>query len=619
MFTGGVGGLIELPNFTVMVQGLDEWNYSRLGDADPTIHEPRLLAAVRARYGSPAVSQLRAAPWMEGQADDPNGPANQVGVPVLPFPAWFRCTSCSQLSSLDSGAFGFTNQVASRPFEAQFVHKNCRRRDRFAVPARFLVGCLNGHLDEFPFAWFVHRGEECAESRYPSLRMIDFGRDAAANVRIECASCGKQRNMLEAQGRGGMENLPACRGRHAHLGVFDQCDQPSRLLVLGASNQWFGTTVNALSVPPSQASALETAIDRLWDRLRMVTSYEVMEFAYAQLFAADMQPWPIDEVWSAVEGRRARESGEMSAGVSFGGMVDERQDLLGPEWLLLTADPPPEPSADFAVRSAGVPSMAAGLIADVRQVERLRLVRALIGFTRFDAPDPDDPELVTTARLSREAVPNWVPATEVRGEGLFVRLHPEALAAWERRASDPIVRDQHRQAFGRFQRNRYSERIPRPPDWDWAQHWPGLRYYLIHSLAHVVLRAISLECGYAAASLAERIYARDDDSDSMAGFLIYTSVPDAEGTLGGLVSLGEPGRFSLMLERALGDARACSSDPLCAETVPSHTSDACYAASCHVCMFLSETSCERGNRFLDRRLVVDLGWPELAFWPGSAR
>lgn len=80
--------------------------------------------------------------------------------------------------------------------------------------------------------------------------------------------------------------------------------------------------------------------------------------------------------------------------------------------------------------------------------------------------------------------------------------------------------------------------------------------------------------------------------------MIYTAVPDAEGTLGGLVSLGEPDKFSRVLDRALTDARNCSSDPLCAESAPAHGSDACYAAACHVCLFLSETSCERGTASL---------------------
>jgi hypothetical protein len=99
MFTDGVGGLLELPNFSVRVRGLDDWNYSRMPER-PVIPEPRLLAAVRSEL-SPGVRELRAAPWLEGQSEDPNGPAGQVGVPVIPFPAWFRCTRCNQLRQQD--------------------------------------------------------------------------------------------------------------------------------------------------------------------------------------------------------------------------------------------------------------------------------------------------------------------------------------------------------------------------------------------------------------------------------------------------------------------------------------------------------------------------------------
>src|SRR5512144_2467816 len=83
MFTGGVGALVDLPNFSALVSGLDEWSYNNVPGWQP-ISEPRLLAAVRAALGKPSVEQLRPAPWMEGLDDDPQGPAARVGVPVLP-------------------------------------------------------------------------------------------------------------------------------------------------------------------------------------------------------------------------------------------------------------------------------------------------------------------------------------------------------------------------------------------------------------------------------------------------------------------------------------------------------------------------------------------------------
>jgi hypothetical protein len=544
---------------------------------------------------------------MAGESADPNSPANTIGVPVQPFPAWFRCTRCQQLGSLESGMFEFANDIASRPFEARFTHPNCQRRSRAAVPARFLVTCRNGHLDEFPYAWFVHEGLSCP-SQLPALYMYDAGAEAAANVTIKCKSCGKSGNMARAQGRAGVDNLPGCRGRHPHLGTFERCDEQAELLVVGSSNQWFAETIQTLALPDSDGSELVSVVDQLWDKLSVVTVKEVLAYAYAQQFHDQLGGWPLDDVWNAVQAKRDQESGS-----TLIGKEDQQRpsDLLAPEWELLTRTPPPEPKQDFTVRIPDSTQRFAGL-ADVRQVERLRLARALIGFTRLDAPDPEEEhETVPRAPLAT-AAPTWVPASEVRGEGLFISLDPAALATWEARVNSSPVVDQHRRAFARFRMNRASSRNPHGPGYDWTYGWPGLRYYLVHSFSHVMLRAIALECGYAGASLAERVYARSDTE--LAGFLIYTAVPDAEGTLGGLVSLGEPTSFKRVLDRALGDAQRCSSDPLCGETAPHGSSDACYAASCHVCMFISETSCERGNRFLDRRLLVDLGTPDLAYF-----
>ena len=88
----------------------------------------------------------------------------------------------------------------------------------------------------------------------------------------------------------------------------------------------------------------------------------------------------------------------------------------------------------------------------------------------------------------------------------------------------------------------------------------------------------------------------------MAGVLLYTSAPDSEGTLGGLVRMGEPDRLNRLIRAALEDARLCSSDPLCGEHQPYDR--ALHGAACHACAFAPETSCEAGNRYLDRRALV---------------
>jgi hypothetical protein len=101
----------------------------------------------------------------------------------------------------------------------------------------------------------------------------------------------------------------------------------------------------------------------------------------------------------------------------------------------------------------------------------------------------------------------------------------------------------------------------------------------------------------------------------MAGLLIYTSAPDSEGTLGGLVSLGEPQTLERHIGRALEAARLCASDPLCAEHPPSQSGRTLHAAACHACLFAPETSCERGNKYLDRStLIRTVDRDDLAFF-----
>jgi hypothetical protein len=101
------------------------------------------------------------------------------------------------------------------------------------------------------------------------------------------------------------------------------------------------------------------------------------------------------------------------------------------------------------------------------------------------------------------------------------------------------------------------------------------------------------------ASLRERIYA----SPTMCGLLIYTATVDSEGSLGGLVQMGHPSRLGVVLQRLLEGALWCSADPLCSEHQP-NASGQLVAAACHSCLLMPETSCESGNRFLDRLLVV---------------
>jgi hypothetical protein len=145
---------------------------------------------------------------------------------------------------------------------------------------------------------------------------------------------------------------------------------------------------------------------------------------------------------------------------------------------------------------------------------------------------------------------------------------------------------------------------------------PGMRYVLLHSLAHALIRQLCLEAGYSSSALRERIYS-DTGEQPMAGLLIFTASSDSEGSLGGLVDQAARDRFGPVLLDALRDAELCAQDPLCGGGEIGGAGGI-NGAACHACLLLAETSCEAGNRFLDRATLVEtLGGHGRAFLRGT--
>ena len=102
----------------------------------------------------------------------------------------------------------------------------------------------------------------------------------------------------------------------------------------------------------------------------------------------------------------------------------------------------------------------------------------------------------------------------------------------------------------------------------------------------------------------------------MNGVLIYTASGDSDGSLGGLVRLGTSGRIEDTILSAMENAKWCASDPLCINSLGQGT-DSCNLAACHNCVLLPETSCENGNKLLDRAMLIgNLVNPNEGFFSG---
>lgn len=594
--TFGIGAVIDLPQLAVMVMGLGDWEAGRC----TTLDEPRLLERVRALLG-PQVERLVIPPMPEATLPIPGQRSreeNRIGVPVQVFPRWLRCTSCGTLAEMDSGLF----TLKTHPFRTdklRYTHVNCAKNtETSAVPARFLCACPQGHIQDFPWNEFVHNGAVCAA---PKLRMTELGASGStADIFLVCDECGLRRSMAQAFSK--KRGLPwkRCEGRHPHLHSQEACGEEVSIILLGATNSWFAITAGAISIPDSE-DELGQLVEEHWSFLSKVKDVDGVELLRSADKLTAFASYSDAVIYEAIA-QRQQSGGEEKAA---------DPDPKYPEWRVLI-DPAHAPmSTDFHVRETLVPEGFEQVIERVVLVKRLREVRALLGFTRIDAPGDygEAEDVPTTVRVAMSRRPTAiVPAAEVRGEGIFIQFGEQHLQQW-------LERENIKKLSGEFHHAHTAWRAKRGID-EPEKNFPGMRFVLLHSFAHAIMRRIAVECGYSAAGIRERIYSRDPgEAPPMAGVLIYTSAPDSEGTLGGLVHLGQPQTLRRIIRYAFEDVALCSSDPLCSSRAPGTDGLTLHGASCHACLFSPETSCERGNRYLDRAVLVPIfGRGEYAFF-----
>jgi len=601
---GGPGALVDLIDHAVIVGGLDSWGYAAEGEgylSEPRLQQKahRLLTKAGLWDGRPMV-RLRMPPTCD---DDQS--TDRVGIPVGKFPGWFLCqnTACRSLVHWK----GLNKR-------GRHVCKENEKKDWPVVPIRFVTACTHGHIQDVDWPWFVHTGraqegfspepgsygQYCVRgpgSKKPDdplgpdwtapfyLATVGTSGDLADLV-IGCRACGARRGMQDLAVPGG---LGLCHGRRPWLGWRSSerdCKETARLLTRTQSNAYFPQTISVLSIP-DPSDRLRKAVEEVWSILQVATAENLAAFRAVPQVAKALEGFSDDEVMREVIRRQRK----------LPITVPKTRET---EWLALISaryeeegDHPKPGERWFArrLRATDLPDFIERIVL----VRHLTEVRAQVGFTRVEGNTGDaEGEFsldVRTAPLGLDT--DWIPAVEIHGEGIFLAFDLDKIHDWEGREAVEEREEHFRAAMARYNEGR---KVP--------ALFTGARLLMLHSLAHLLIRAISLECGYPATSIRERIYCSADEDVERAGILLYTGSPGSEGTLGGLVEVGRD--IVQHLRRAVEMGVLCSNDPVCAQHNPASRQEGREreGAACHGCLLIGEPSCERQNSDLDRQLVV---------------
>ncbi len=487
-------------------------------------------------------------------------------IPVVTFPYWHVCSNlkCGRLFDARQ------NFDLDRYLERGILCPACNHS---AYPSRFITICEGGHIADFPWHWWVHRGHSACRG---TLRMYSTGNTSTlADMWVEC-SCGAKRSMSGATQRENFEGM-VCSGQHPFRpGIKNQkCNKPAIPSQRGASNVYFAVSRSAISIPP-WINPLYNLID---DHMRDIDlAYDLMrDEGITRIYEKYFSTYTRAEFDEALARRKSN--------------IKEFIEIKQMEYNAITHHDDPAYESNkkhFKAEEEPLPGYLQKYFRRLIRITRLREVRVLLGFTRVEAPDPEADEQPNIVALSKGAEEHWLPAAEVNGEGIFIEFNEETLAAW---LQSPAIKDLSR---------KYSESYRA---FCTSKGWTitvvrNAVYVLMHTFAHLLIKQMSMSSGYSSSAIRERIYF----GDKMSGILLYTGSSDKEGSLGGLVELGHIGQITNLMRDAFQEALICTNDPECMSNLPAGKNS--NGAACHSCCMVSETACENGNRMLDRGLVV---------------
>lgn len=559
--TFAVGAIVDFLKDTVIIAGVDDWEEL----PQNKIYNQNLSKLTGVEYFLSPKTQTST---MFDQSCD---------VGAYKFPEKLYCPKCNYIFN----ASEFEYKKGNSRYRCFNVGKNGKECGGNLVASRFVVCCKNGHMEDFPYSWWVHKGEPCQEN--PRIRMYQVdNRNDINSLIVECVECGLRRGIAGAFNEnifGGKDGY-TCSGNHPHLESKrlgeEICDCVLKTRLRSSSSIYFPVVQSALSIPPWSTRAM-IIIEGEYQRLKYMGD-GIVEYLEKEVLPKVSSNISLDDLVKAYNIIFENKGVEP---------IKTKADVFLDEYNVLISGSV-EDDDEYHAIEVKCPEVFEEYFDKVVAVTKLTIVQALCGFTRenpWDNEDLSDKRIVPLSEKKKD----WLPAVKQYGEGIFIKFNKESIDEW---SEYPLIE------------TRYDAMRETLEDTYYKNERFSAQYVLLHTFSHLLIRQLSEVCGYNAATLHEKIYSTFPDSEEIAGVLIYLASSDSEGSLGGLISVAENCEmFESIVNSALKKALWCSADPLCVNSKQQGYASLNYAA-CHDCGLLPETSCESNNVLLDRVAVV---------------
>lgn len=552
--TFGVGSVVDFKDDTVVIASTDDWDYNPK-DAEEVenrqLFNENLSVITGAKYF-----------LMPRTKHSTNSFSREKNIPAYIFPEKQHCSRC-----------GYIYDIHELDIKQRHKCPNCKNN---LTASRFIIVCKKGHMDDFPYDWWVHSGGKCSSGNMsPRIKMTNiYNRNDISSLWLECTSCGARRSMMQIFSGSAMREFK-CTCNYPHfknpkIRAEYGCREKVSTRLRSSVGVYYPITKSALLIPPWSKKTVRY-IQKYYELLKNIPIEKLSDSIRKGIKDLNLSDEDIMRSWRAVE--------------NSANMNDRTEkDVMKDEYDILSNEDNSD-NEGFSSYTSHTPEKYIQYIEQVAVVDRLTVTQAFTGFTRITRNESNS---VDISQYPKE----WYPAVELTGEGIFIRLNKEKVQEWYEKNFHHYKLMQERMNESNFIYEGFSA-----------------VYVMLHTFAHLFIREISNICGYSSASICEKIYS-DIDAESneikMCGILVYVSSSDSDSSLGGLISIAHDSDvMEHILDSMLERAGWCSADPLCISSMQQGYCNLNYSA-CHDCTLLSETSCERFNIFLDRASIVGL-------------
>lgn len=624
---GGSGSIIETPFGALMIDNFDKWPFfsfdkkdgHKVIDASYHINDERLLQRLSHKDGFIKLEAFVYVPdnvSSSSRADIPERINDTISASF--FPKWFYCNSCKRFKHI-SDWWKEWSLAKPNATKKEFAPPKCgicyaKKGNKFAPEleqVRFVMTAPTGDIKEIPWKKWnkAQKAIKDEDSESGSVRLDDtlccenqdlrytksnkFSDLAGISIKCMNDTCTQKGKIMNLSGLFGLREKKyySAEERSDRYENEKESNIYFKPVIRSSNSVYYPILVSSIFLPIDKGIR-NKHIDKI---NRFKSKGKDAEF----IFEALEEEYTLEKIKSILNNEN-----ENNYIPELEYRLYEYNFLVNNENNDFTDE-----DENLIFKKENLSKLTSFGFEQLIGLRRIKMTTVQLGYTRQEPLTNDDffSEMDETQGLIEkkftskyEDKTKYLPAIESFGEGIFIALSNDKISNWLKQAEK---NDEFKKKINKLYENIEShayrsvkEKFGLPID---RVHL--VRFLLIHTLSHLLIKELEFLCGYPSTSLNERLFV---DKNQMQGVLLYT-IAGAEGSYGGLVSQATELKMLRLLKSALRRATDCASDPICYNTDDGQGIGGLNMAACYSCTLIPENACEEFNSFLDRSLLID--------------